>query len=105
MWCVSIVFQWLNVSSPGPRHSQCERFLNNISPGSSLCLSPVDSQCEYTIRVHLHLQRPRSRPRPMESGSMIMFRSVYTESRLKSMQIFIGSVRILLVSVSVSVSV
>ena len=41
----------------------------------------------------------------MEVGSMIMFGSVYTEPRSRPMQISIGSVYILLVSVSVSVLV
>ena len=44
------VFKWyfngFQVSSPGPRHNQCEWFLHNISPG----LCPGDSQYEYTIR-------------------------------------------------------
>ena len=35
------------VSSSGHRHSQCEWFLHNISPGP--CPGPRDSQCEYTI--------------------------------------------------------
>ena len=29
--------------SPGPRHSQCESFLNYVTAGPSLCLSPMDS--------------------------------------------------------------
>ena len=46
------VFQWyfngLQVSSPGPRHSECERFLHNISLG--LGPSPGCSQCDYTMK-------------------------------------------------------
>ena len=36
------------VSSPGPRYSQCERFLHSISLG--LGPGPGHSQCDYTIR-------------------------------------------------------
>ena len=41
----------------------------------------------------------------MELGSVIMFKSVYAELRLRLMQIPIGSVHILSISVSVSGSV
>ena len=37
------------MSRSGPRHSQCEWFLQNIGP----CSGPRDSQCEYPIR-HPH---------------------------------------------------
>ena len=60
------------------------------------------------LTVFLHWTRPRARPRqrqrPMQLGSMIMFRSVHTEPRLRPMQISFGSVHILSVSVAVSVS-
>ena len=45
--------------------------------------------------------RPRQRPRLMQLGSMIMVGGVYSKSRLRLMQISVGSVRILSVSVSV----
>ena len=56
-----------------------------------------------TLMVCLHW--PRLRPWPMELGSVIMFKSVYAEPRLRLMQIPIGSVHILSISVSVSGSV
>ena len=42
---------------------------------------------------------------PMELGSMIMFRSVYAEPRLRLIEIPIGSVHIVSISDSVSGSV
>ena len=60
--------------------------------------------CKYSLHS-LHCPRPGPRERPIELGFMIMFGSVYTESRLRLMQISIGSVHIQSVSVSVSGSV
>ena len=48
-----LYFNGFQVSSSGPRHSQCEWFLYNIGPGPCPCPGPGDSQCEYTMSVRL----------------------------------------------------
>ena len=83
-------------------------FLFNNLITRQIPLTHVCHDAEEDAYVQLNmvcLHWPRQRPRPMELGSMIMFGSVYTEPRSRPMQISIGSVYILLVSVSVSVLV
>ena len=50
-----VVPQWnfngFQVSTPGPRHSQCERFLYDISPSPSACPGAKHSHCDYTINT------------------------------------------------------
>ena len=61
------------------------------------------------LKVWLHWPKPRpkprQRPRPMALGSMMMLGRGYTEQNQRLMQIYIGSVHILSVSVLVSVPV
>ena len=41
-----VYFNGFHAYSPGHRHSQCEQFLHNISPGSGLCPGCRHIQCD-----------------------------------------------------------